>query len=71
MKLMTVTVRGREKNWCFSFYGDPAHFPDWVADGLDVVQIENTVPMNLPNWVPVRAWTVLQDIFNFKNPFRK
>lgn len=67
-KLLMVRVRGRNHTWAFEFYGDPAHLSDWLGDGLEVVQVVNTVP----EWVPAgwtRAWCFLQDVFNFKNPF--
>lgn len=70
-KLMSVTVRGKHHEWNFEFYGDPKHLVEWQADGLDVSLIENTIPLWLPNWVPVRWWCFAQDVFNLRNPWRK
>lgn len=70
-KLMFVEVRGKEKTWCFSFYGDPKYLPEWRDDGLEVRLVEYSVPMSLPRFVPVQLWCFLQDVFNFRNPWRK
>lgn len=69
-KLMSVTVKGENKIWSFNIHEDPQFLIEWRADGLDIVEIENTIP----EWVPggfVNAWCFLQDIFNFKNPFKR
>jgi len=69
-KLMAVTIRGDQHEWSFCFYGNPKHLDDWLADGLEVALVENTVPAWLPKWVPVRWWCFVQDVFNFRNPWR-
>ncbi len=69
-KLMSVEVRGREKKWCFSFYGDPAYLEVWRSDGLEVHVIENTIPAWVASLGMARAWCFMQDLFNFKNPLR-
>jgi len=66
-KLMSVTVRGRHHQWGFLFYGDPKHLEDWRADGLEVSEVENVIPER----APVRLWCFLQDLFHFRNPWRK
>jgi len=70
-KLLSIEVRGRHKRWSFIFTGDPKHIPDWRADGLEVYEIENIIP----EWVAalglVRPWCALQDLINFKRPFRR
>ena len=69
-KLMFIEVRGKRSTWSFNFYGNPAHLDDWRADGLIVNVIENTIPMWVANAGLTRAWVFLQDLLNFKNPFR-
>lgn len=65
LKAHSITVRGREHEWCFRFYADPAHLDDWLADGLEVYAVENVIP----RWMPwPRLWCWLQDVFNFKKP---
>jgi len=70
-KLLSVTVKGERRKWGFNFYGDPKYLDEWRADGLDVVEIVNSIPTWLPAWVPVRWWCFAQDIFNFKWPWSK
>lgn len=69
-EMMIVTIRGKAHSWSFPTYGDPRHIPEWREDGLEVFVVENTVP----SWVAVlgmaRPWCFVQDIFNFRNPFR-
>lgn len=68
MRLLSITVHGSGKTWDFLFYGDPAHIPDWHADGLYVSEVVNTVPY----WAaPIaRVWCFVQDILQLKNPWR-
>lgn len=69
-KLMFVEVRGNRSRWSFQFVGDPQYLEDWRADGLEVYVIENSIP----EWLPTelwRPWCVLQDLFNFRNPWRR
>ena len=68
-KLLSVTVKGNEKKYCFNFYGDPKYIPEWEADGLEVVEILNTIPIWVVDAGLTKPWIFMQDIFNFKNPF--
>ena len=70
--LLTVTVRGKRKTWCFDFYGDPKYLDEWRADGLEVSEVVNTIPAWWVEWgLPVRLWCFCQDVFHFKNPWAK
>lgn len=69
-KLLSVTVRGKDKTWGFSFYGDPRHMVDWEADGLEVHEVINTIPVWAAGLGMTRVWCFAQDLFNFKNPFK-
>lgn len=69
-RTMSITVRGNRKRWCFDFSGDPKYLEEWRADGLDIVVIENTIPVWVVTLGLVRPWCWLQDVFNFKNPWR-
>ena len=44
-KLLSVTVRGRDNEYCFTFYGDPRHLESWRADGLEVYEVCNVIPV--------------------------
>lgn len=69
-KLIGLEVRGDTKSWGFHFYGDPKHIPEWRADGLEVSEIENLIPAWVVDLGLARAWCFVQDLWNFKNPFR-
>lgn len=69
-KLMSVSVKGKEKLWSFNFYGDEKYINDWVSDGLDIDIIENVIPMWVVDVGLTRPWCFVQDLFNFKNPFK-
>ena len=64
MKQFTVRVHGTVKIWEFTFLGDPKHWPDWTADGLDVWLVCNRVPTWCPRWAR-KAWMRVQDALNF------
>lgn len=68
-KLMMITVRGKQSRWGFEFYGDQKYFKEWLDDGLDIVLVENVIPEWVANVGLVRAWCILQDLFNFKWPW--
>lgn len=70
-KLMSVIVTGENKKWCFEFYGDSQYLQEWRDDGLDVCEIENTIPVSVSNLGLVRMWCFFQDVINFKNPFSR
>lgn len=70
--LLGISIKGKRKRWGFHFYGDPKYIPEWQEDGLDVTIIENVIPAW---WVDaglsVRFWCFWQDVFHFRNPWRK
>jgi hypothetical protein len=64
--LMSIHVQGKAKKWAFDFYGDPENWPEWEADGLEVYQVENIVPLWVQQAGATRLWCFLQDLFYFK-----
>lgn len=69
-KLICIVVKGNRRTWGFRFKGDPKHLPEWRADGLDVYIPENSIPMWVVRAGLIHPWCFLQDLFNFKNPWR-
>lgn len=65
-KLLSLEVRGIEKNWSFNFYGDPKHLDAWREDGLVVNEIVNTIPEWVVDAGLLKPWIFFQDLFNFK-----
>ena len=69
-KLLSIRVKGNNKDWGFRFYGDPKYIKEWEADGLEVQRIINTYPEWAANAGLSKPWCFFQDLLNFKNPFR-
>ena len=65
-KLLSVEVKGAEKNWSFDFHGDPKHLEEWREDGLEINEIVNTIPMWVVDMGLMAPWIFFQDLFNFK-----
>lgn len=68
-KMYSLSINGAQKCWGIIVYAEPTHVNDWRADGLELEEIVNTIPMWLPACL-MRPWCVAQDLFNFKNPFK-
>jgi hypothetical protein len=71
LKRMAITVRGTHGRWQFHFFGDPRHISEWEADGLDVHEVCNVIPMWVAGIGLASAWCFVQDIFNFKSPWSR
>lgn len=69
-KLYSLTVRGREKVWLFETYVDPRYVKEWRADGVQIEEICNLIPVWVVDRGLTRIWCFFQDLFHFKNPFR-
>lgn len=68
---LQITVRGRRHLWDFDFEGDPKCLQEWRDDGLDVAEVVNTIPECIVGVGLIRVWNFAQDVFNFRNPFRR
>lgn len=69
--LIGIEVRGKHKKWGFTFYGDKKNIQEWRDDGLEVSEIENQIPVWVADYGVTRIWCFMQDILNFKNPWRR
>lgn len=65
-RLLSITVRGRERTYSFTFTGDPAHLEEWRADGLDVCEVVNIIPAWVADAGLAQPWCAVQDFLNFK-----
>jgi hypothetical protein len=69
-KLVSVDVRGDRKRWGVNFYASQGQIDAMRADGLEIWEVENVIP----GWVVASGLTspscILQDLWNFKNPWR-
>jgi len=69
-KLYAVYVKGRERHWSFPVLLDEKHIQEYRDDGLVVDEIVNTIPVWVVDCGLTKLWCFLQDVFNFKNPFK-
>lgn len=65
-----LDVRGRSHTWGIEFFANDDQIKRMRDDGLDVCTLENS----MPEWVfdigLARAWCFVEDVWNFRNPFR-
>lgn len=43
-KPLTITVRGKQHEWNFEIQADPRYLQEWRDDGLEIYEIENSIP---------------------------
>jgi hypothetical protein len=60
---ISLVIRGRERQWGFTFEADPRHLPEWQADGLEVALCQNEIPGWAVKLGLLRPWVALQDLF--------
>jgi hypothetical protein len=65
-KRYSIEIQGIEKRWAFDITAEPRHVADWRRDGLNVAELENTVPVWIVDLGLIRPWCFLQDLWNFK-----
>lgn len=63
-RLYSVTVRGKNSEWCWYRHGTPEHAADWRADGLEVVEIVNEGPGWVIGFGLLKPWCWLQDLLS-------
>jgi hypothetical protein len=62
---LSITVRGKQKTWSFNFTGDPQHLADWEADGLEVYEVLNSIPLWAQQIGLTHAWAAAQDAWRW------
>lgn len=51
--------------YSFTFDADPRYLPEWQADGLDVAEVLNVVPMWAVDLGLFRPWCAVQDAWRW------
>lgn len=69
MKKYLIEVRGRRATWSIDFCASKAQIEDLRADGVEVYEVINTVPLWVADLGLTKVWCFLEDVFNFRNPF--
>ena len=57
----TILVRGRRETWSFHIQEDPKYLGMWLADGLQIDPLENTIPQWVDTLGLTGLWMKLQD----------
>ena len=60
-RLFSISVRGKQHEWSFSFRADERYLAGWRADGLVIHEIINQVPQIVADLGFTRIWIWLQD----------
>jgi hypothetical protein len=64
MKLYSLIIRGKYREWTFPILAKPEWVEDWRNDNLNVDEIINTIPQwYVDLGLPVKLWCFIQDIF--------
>jgi hypothetical protein len=59
----SITVRGKDHEWSFSFKANPEHIEAWRADGLDVAVVLYRIPYWAHQMGLTRVWCRAQDVW--------
>jgi hypothetical protein len=62
---LSITVKGKHKTWSFNFPGDPKYLAEWEADGLEVYEVMNTIPLWAQRLGLTHVWCMVQDAWRF------
>ena len=60
----SIEVKGRAHTWGLTVKAKPEHADDWRADGLDVWEVLNRVPVWAHQLGLTRIWCAVQDGWN-------
>ena len=68
-KALQIVVQGKTAAFAFSFQGDPKHIPEWTAQGLQVDEVVNSVPVWVVRVRLTRLWIAVQDSWSWLRIF--
>ena len=71
MPKAVLDIRGRRGEWGVTADMPMKQIEAMRADGIEVGILENTIPAWVVACGLTRPWCFVQDVFNFKNPFRQ
>lgn len=62
MARLMLDVQGKQHRWTFIFEGDGRLLADWRADGLEVYEVQYSVPAWAVNAGLLKVWIWLTDL---------
>ena len=65
-----LVMRGNSSEWAVSCDMSSAQIDAMVADGIEIGIVHHSVPMWAVDIGLLRPWCFVQDVFNFRNPFK-
>ena len=68
-KPLQIVVQGKTASFAFNFRGDPKHIPEWNAQGLQVDEVVNSVPVWVVRARLTRLWIAVQDSWSWLRIF--
>lgn len=71
MKRVCVTMRGMSSEWGLLLDMSQMQIDAMRADGIEVNEVVNTIPMWAVETGLTTPWCFIQDVFNFRNPFSR
>jgi hypothetical protein len=71
MSKASIEVRGKHHKWGVTWNAPQSQIDAMREDGIDVHIIENSIPYWVVSIGLLRPWCFVQDVWNFKNPFRQ
>lgn len=70
MPLTIMCMRGQKHEWDVQAEMSNEQIADLRAVGHEIGIVENIVPVPVAEAGGTRVWCFMQDLWNFKNPFR-
>lgn len=66
-----VMVRGKQHEWSLDCYLSDEAMRDMRADGLEVYELQYSIPAWVAELGLTHVWCFFYDVFKFRNPFRR
>lgn len=66
-----LMIRGERREWSITVWAEPEWVEDWREDDLALYEVINTIPEWVVTMGLARVWCFFQDLFNFRNRWRK
>lgn len=66
-----VDVRGQRSEWGIPADLSREAIESMREDGVNIIVPENTIPAWIVDIGMIRPWCFLQDVWSFKNPWRR